>query len=70
MNKKTVSRDMDSPSDNRKSKIKNPKFALVVGAMLFALCLPAQAQQPAQTPRIGYVRSFGTAGGRGVSAFM
>ena len=39
-------------------------------AMLFALCLPAQAQQPAKTPRIGYLRSFGTAEGRGVSAFI
>ena len=28
-------------------------------AMLFALCLPAEAQQPAKIPRIGYVRVVG-----------
>jgi putative ABC transport system substrate-binding protein len=32
------------------------RFALsVVGAMLFALCVPASAQQPAKVPRIGYL---------------
>jgi putative ABC transport system substrate-binding protein len=30
-------------------------FALSLGAMLFALCLPAEAQQPTKTPRIGYL---------------
>jgi putative ABC transport system substrate-binding protein len=44
----------DSSSGNQKSKIKNPKFALV-GAMLFALCASAQAQQPKKIPRIGYL---------------
>jgi putative ABC transport system substrate-binding protein len=43
---------------------------LTLCALLFALYLPAQAQQPAKTPRIGYVRSFGTPGGSGVSAFL
>ena len=34
----------------------NRKFvACLLGAFLFALCLPAQAQQPAKMPRIGYV---------------
>jgi hypothetical protein len=36
MNKTFMSRHIDSPSDNRKSKIKNPKFALVLSALLFA----------------------------------
>jgi putative ABC transport system substrate-binding protein len=44
---------------------------LTVCAMLFAFCVPAApAQQPAKTPRIGYVRSFGTPEGLGVSAFV
>jgi putative ABC transport system substrate-binding protein len=60
MNKTFGSRHRDSPSDNRKSKIKNPKFALV-GALLFALCFPAEAQQPTKIPRIGVLRS-GSAG--------
>jgi putative ABC transport system substrate-binding protein len=30
-------------------------FALVVGVMLFALCVSADAQQPTKVPRIGYV---------------
>jgi putative ABC transport system substrate-binding protein len=54
MNKTLGSRHRDSPSDNRKSKIKNQKFALV-GVMLFALCFPAAAQQPKKVPRIGYL---------------
>ena len=43
-------------------------FAL--GALLFALCSFAEAQQPAKAPRIGYVTSFGAPAGRGVSAFL
>ena len=27
-------------------------------AVLFALCLPAEAQQPKKVPRIGYLSSF------------
>jgi putative ABC transport system substrate-binding protein len=34
-------------------------FGLTLSAMLFALCLPAQAQQPARIPRIGYLAGFG-----------
>jgi putative ABC transport system substrate-binding protein len=30
-------------------------FALALGAILFALCLPASAQQPKKIPRIGYL---------------
>ena len=33
--------------------------ACLLGAFLFALCLPAQAQQPAKMPRIGYVSGSG-----------
>ena len=61
MNKTFVSRHMDSPSDNRKfvlsyaerAKIKNPKFALVLGALLFALCSPVQGQEAGKMHRIG-----------------
>jgi putative tryptophan/tyrosine transport system substrate-binding protein len=63
MNKTFVSRHIDSPSDNRKpvlsyaegSKIKNPKFALVLSALLFALSLPVEAQQAKAVPKIGYL---------------
>jgi putative ABC transport system substrate-binding protein len=44
-------------SDNRKSKIKNLKFGVVVGALLLALCFPAEAQQPKKVYRIGYLSS-------------
>src|SRR4030095_14117390 len=54
MNKIFGSRHRDSPSDNRKAKIKNPKFALV-GAMLLALCSPAMAQQQTKIPKIGWL---------------
>jgi ABC-type uncharacterized transport system substrate-binding protein len=30
-------------------------FGLTVGAMLFALCFPAEAQQPAKLPKIGWL---------------
>ena len=30
-------------------------FGLAVGAMLFALCFPAEAQQPAKLPKIGWL---------------
>jgi putative ABC transport system substrate-binding protein len=41
----------------RKSKIQNPKFGFFVGALLFALCSVAEAQQSAKVSRIGYLRS-------------
>jgi ABC-type uncharacterized transport system substrate-binding protein len=44
-------------SDNRKSKIKNLKFGIFVGAMLFALCVTASAQQAKKVPRIGYLNT-------------
>src|SRR4029453_10572453 len=43
-----------SPGNNRKSKIQNLKW-LALGAMLFALCGPALAQQVAKVPRIGFL---------------
>jgi putative ABC transport system substrate-binding protein len=35
--------------------MKTKIFGLAVSAMLFALCLPAQAQQPKKVPRIGFL---------------
>jgi ABC-type uncharacterized transport system substrate-binding protein len=38
-------------------------FALsIVGAMLFALCASAQAQQPTRVPRVGYLSPLNPAG--------
>ena len=33
-------------------------IGLLLSAMLFALCLPAQAQQPKKVPRIGYLSAY------------
>jgi putative tryptophan/tyrosine transport system substrate-binding protein len=52
-------RSSDSRSDNRKSKIQNLKSAVLVGAMLFALCFSVEAQQAAKVPRIGLVIGVG-----------
>jgi putative tryptophan/tyrosine transport system substrate-binding protein len=35
--------------------IRNPKFFVFFCALLFAFCFPAEAQQPAKIPRIGYL---------------
>jgi putative ABC transport system substrate-binding protein len=48
-------RSSNSRSDNRKSKIQNLKFAVLVGAMLFALCTSAEAQQAKKIPLIGFL---------------
>jgi putative ABC transport system substrate-binding protein len=40
---------------NSKLRTENLKFALVAGAMLFALCASAHAQQPKKVPRIGFL---------------
>ena len=37
-------------------------ICVALGAMLFALCVPATAQQPKKVPRIGYLSSFDPAG--------
>jgi putative ABC transport system substrate-binding protein len=46
---------IDSFGITVKSALGNLKSAILLGAMLFALCLPAEAQQPAKIPRIGYL---------------
>jgi putative tryptophan/tyrosine transport system substrate-binding protein len=61
MNKTFGSRRRDSLSNNPKSKINNPKFALLVGAVLFALCVPASAQQAKKVPRIGFLSAVSSA---------
>ena len=33
-------------------------FGFALSAMLFALCFPAEAQQPKKVPRIGYLSSY------------
>jgi putative tryptophan/tyrosine transport system substrate-binding protein len=40
---------------NLKSALRNFKFAILVGALLFALCSSTQAQQPTKVPRIGFL---------------
>ena len=50
------------PKSNLKSKIQNLKFAVVVSAMLFALCLSAEAQQAKKVPRIGYLSRSSASG--------
>ncbi len=40
---------------NPKSALRNLKFAILLCAMLFALHMPAEAQQPAKVPRIGWL---------------
>ena len=40
---------------NLKSAIRNLKFAIIMLALLLALCFPAQAQQLAKIPRIGFL---------------
>ena len=40
-----------------KSAFRNPKSAILLCAMLFALCLPAEAQQPGKVPRIAWLTS-------------
>jgi putative ABC transport system substrate-binding protein len=44
---------MSNCSMKLKSTFRNPKSAILVGVLLFALCLPVQAQQPKRIPRIG-----------------
>jgi putative ABC transport system substrate-binding protein len=57
MNKRFWARWMDSSSDNRKSKIRNRKWAAIVAiGVTFAMCgAVAEAQQPKKVPRIGYL---------------
>jgi putative ABC transport system substrate-binding protein len=46
------------------SEVSKSVFSLVLFAMLFALCLSAQAQQPKKVPRIGFA-----SGGPGQATF-
>jgi putative ABC transport system substrate-binding protein len=59
-------------SDERIEAEKNMKVritALALGAMLFALCFPASAQQPKKVPRIGYLGGSATANPDRLEAF-
>ena len=54
------------------SALRNFKYAILIGAMLLAICFPVHAQQQAKIPRIGYVRVVGEPSipGRNVEAFL
>ena len=39
------------------SALRNHKSAIMLGVVLFALCVPAEAQQSKTVPRIGYLSS-------------
>ena len=50
-------------SDNASEELMRKSFfGLVLSAMLFALCLPVEAQQPKKLPRIGYLVTAGDPG--------
>jgi putative tryptophan/tyrosine transport system substrate-binding protein len=59
MHERIWMRSSNSRFGNRKSKIQNLKFAVLVGAMVFALCVSADAQQGSKPHRIGYLSSYG-----------
>src|SRR4030095_4468580 len=42
-------------SGGDKDAMKKNVFCLALGALLFALCMSAQAQQPKKIPRLGYL---------------
>ena len=46
---------IDSFYNNLKSALRNLKFAILLGAMLPALCMSAEAQQAKKVPRIGFL---------------
>ena len=46
---------IDSLYVDLKSALRNFKSAILLCAMLFALCFPTEAQQPTKVPRIGYL---------------
>ena len=46
---------IDSSYINLKVALRNLNFAMLLCAMLLALCLPAEAQQSAKVPRLGYL---------------
>src|SRR5262249_584607 len=53
---------------NLKSKIQNLKLVLM-GALLFALCVPASAQQPPRTYRIGFLSGGSSGRSPNIEAF-
>ena len=67
MQETSRTRFLGSYSDNRKSKIENRKWVgVVVIGISVAMCgVVAHAQQPAKTPRIGYVSGTGDATSQG-----
>jgi putative tryptophan/tyrosine transport system substrate-binding protein len=46
---------IDSLEVNLKSALRNLKFAILIGAVFFAPCFSALAQQPTKIARIGYL---------------
>jgi len=58
-------------SGNSQSAIRIPRLLSFLGALLFALSAPAQAQQPGKIPRIGFVPGAGdpASAGPAVDAF-
>ena len=48
---------IDSLEVNLKSAFRNPKSAILLGALLLALCVPAEAEQSGKVPRIGILIS-------------
>jgi putative tryptophan/tyrosine transport system substrate-binding protein len=63
MAKTLWTRLLNSDSDNRKSKIQNPKWVGIVALVVtFAMCgVVATAQQPKKVPRIGYLSATDSA---------
>jgi putative ABC transport system substrate-binding protein len=55
------SRVLRFTSKNPQSETRNPKFLVLVGALLFVLSGSADAQQPAKIPRIGFLSSLSPA---------
>src|SRR5882672_3039 len=53
-----------------KSALCNLKSAILMGAIFFALCFSAQAQQPTKVPRIGYLTNTSlSAGAANIESF-
>ena len=48
---------IDSLEVNLESAFRNPKSAILLGALLFALCPSAEAQQPGKVSRLGWLAS-------------
>ncbi|TMA91467.1 MAG: hypothetical protein E6J74_22090 [Deltaproteobacteria bacterium] len=55
MSKKSSDQLVPHINMDLKFALRNLKSAIVLGALLCALCVPAEAQQPTKIPRIGYL---------------